>query len=321
MLVTHTSGCSASRNGQNTFWLVSQVQHEGDDGSFKIKLCVEEIAIGHCVSEVEVIWGTHTPVIPNKEGGGAHQPKPPNGESPSQPPAQLPSQPPQQPPTVPQKPDSNTTDCGAYPGPTFLGFPTAPCGDNFDLELDSIIGYYGFESDFSKDIESFASGLDSYDPGEYEDDSTSLKRDHITRALRKRGFFKKLKKAFKKVVAVVQKKIIPVVNKLVEAAKKIKKAAVKAVNAVKAVIRALDNLGGSYGPKTFTLKQGPAKDSDSPGGRQTLLYKAEDKSVQSDSPASYALGMWCVNCGVESKAVVVGTARFSLRKSHRGRLR
>ena len=77
VLVTHTLGCSAaSKSGQNTFWLVKSVWFE-DPNCLEVTICVEEIAIEHCVDEVEIIWGTHEPIkndpsntgVPGDNGG------------------------------------------------------------------------------------------------------------------------------------------------------------------------------------------------------------------------------------------------------------
>lgn len=325
---------------------MSQVSYEGDDGSLKVKLCVEEIAIGHCVSEVEVTWGTHQPIVPGaggqvgpENGGSPHGstpstpssgpspgPGPSGGPTPGSKPSSVPgpsviSSSSSKPSDSSTPPSQNTTDCGAYPGATYLGFPTAPCGEDFDIKLDAAIGYYPFDAEFSSDLASFAPGLDTYAVEEYQDDSTDLsRRNRVIRTLGKRGLFKKLKKAFNKVVNVVKTKVVPVISKAITVAKKIQAVAVKVIDTVKAAIRVLDNLGGTYGPKTFSLKEGPPKDSPSPWGRQSLIYKtssSSSSSVESElqsssSSSSYSIGLWCVDCGVESKAVVLGSARFSL---------
>jgi hypothetical protein len=312
VLVTHTSGCSTSIEGQNTFWLVSDVTVKNN---LTINLAGKEIALSHCVDDVTVVWGTHIPLTPGQGGFGellpSGKPSASGGSTPTsssssgdKPPvsnAAKPSPTPDIPvifppvtnpnpsssargssgvssakgsgpsavtPPTSSVPNSNSLDCGPSPGPTYLGFPTAPCGDGFDTALDTVIGFYGFDSSFSADLQQFAPGLDSYEADAYQSDPTSLQR-----AIRKRGFCSKVAKFCKKVAKTVERNVLPVVSEVTAVVKKIQAVGKKVGDFVKAVVNALDNLGANYGAKTFNITLGPPKDSDCPWGRQSSIFK------------------------------------------------
>ena len=88
--------------------------------------------------------------------------------------------------------------------------------------------------------------------------------------------------------------------------------AVKVGQFIKKVYDTLQNLGGDYGPKTYSFFEGPARKDPSPWGNQTLIFHKGGSSSDENSNSSYSIAAYCVDCGIGARANVFGTARFAL---------
>lgn len=133
--------CGTADNGQHSYWFVNSVTFP--DGLLSILANAIEIAIEDALQHVHLVWGTHLP---------SDQPSLSSGSSSDQ-----------------WQCDSTGTDDDE--------FPDAPCGPDFDDELDDLIGYYDFsdENAVSAALEDFVPGLGDFDDDDYdEDDIPSL---------------------------------------------------------------------------------------------------------------------------------------------------
>lgn len=197
---------------------------------------------------------------------------------------------------------SNTTSapsCGSMNG-TDGTFPTAECGDSFDVTLDQELGYYsGDDADAQTVLAAIAPT------------SSSLK---------KRGFFSKAAsfvssaaKAVVKPVAAVAQKVLPAVvtNAVSNIANTVKSVAAAVVDAIPAVTlsKSLD----------VPLNLGPAQNDPSPWGNQFKFFEyspdsqkdaamiaATQKSLSSMagdlngvSNPKPGIQMYCVDCGIK----------------------
>ena len=147
VLVTYTNGCGSS-NEQRTFWLIDHLNFLDNKNAID---CVtqKELAIEDAIYGVDMVWGTYRPdnstVNFNSTSGS-----PPYGNS-----------------TSGSNGNSTSGSCGQPPSLKIDGFPTAPCGPDFDKILDDEIGYLNFDAaDYSASLQAFVPGIEDTKPSD-----------------------------------------------------------------------------------------------------------------------------------------------------------
>lgn len=292
---THTAGCG---DGQRDYWRASKVDF--DRRSFTAHVKAVRITIHDIVDEVDLIWGTYKPDTygpPSGGNGGGG-----NGGYGSSTKSSTASYP------------SATGGVCARPPSKVLGFPTAPCGPNFDSELDAKLPHYNFNGEFSKSLRELAPGLASYDEMNYgnddiigenypNQDKRSVDLVARNRLQRRWGW-----------PPIIQRGARAISNAGRAIGNTVKSVANTAVNTATAVGNFVgDVVTGEFGPSidsAVPINAGPTSNlQDSPWGRQYRLFLREG---QSKSGVQGKLELFCVDCGLRGNAHFKGQLKFSL---------
>lgn len=201
VLVTYTDGCHGDTNEQRTFWLVDKLQFINSTLSIQA-VVAEELAVENALAGVDMVWGTYHPPSNSTgnsasvggassgsgssstttSGSGSSSATTSGSSSGSGLAASTNNS------TSSSNSTANGSACGAAPASTIDGLPAVACGDeNFDLDLDNLIGYLDFSSaDYASSIEDFAPGI-SFGAEALADDGTAATRRSLQ--LGKRSFF------------------------------------------------------------------------------------------------------------------------------------
>jgi hypothetical protein len=131
LLITPSLGCTETTVDQGfwTYWLVSAISF--DDATMSVSVVAVEIATENALNQVSIIWGTNQ--VPSSSSNTSTS----------------------------TNPDYSSNTC-ANPPASYMGLPTAPCGSNFDMTLDTKIGF--FSSDDNATQAEIDSEWASFDP-------------------------------------------------------------------------------------------------------------------------------------------------------------
>ncbi|KAF9633619.1 hypothetical protein BFW01_g4513 [Lasiodiplodia theobromae] len=299
--------------GQHTYWLVSSETFT--ESSHSCTLNCAEIPIEQAIGDVEVKWGTVLPTDGSVNGttslsgnstlstSGSVFSNSTGGSSTSQ--------------------SGSSSSCGAPPEATISGFPTAPCGDDFDKVLDDKLGYYDFDSDFSSSLQDFAPGLGDYSEDDYDYDdtaetSTKLRRRsygspaaRASAIVRKRWSLKSLikkiaPKAISQAIDKVDKKLDDLKNMAIKVADKYTNGAVS--KGIKFINDKIDSLTTAKPEGNFNINLTPSNKVDSKyWGSQYQLYHGSASGALTGT-----VDLYCVDCGITGNAHVAGEIGFSL---------
>ena len=172
-----------------------------------------------------------------------------------------------------------------------MGLPTAPCGDDFDIDLDDKIGYYANLTDI--DFDEIAPGL-------------SAKK----RAVEKRAFAR-----LGNAISSFGRNVKSGAEKLGNG---VKQGATKLVDGAKAGVKEFTKVasnilpgGSSKYDKTVSVSLKPKEQVDSVFGTANsyLLYNASTQTK--DGHGSAAVQLYCVDCGVEGSASIHGELAYT----------
>jgi hypothetical protein len=220
------------------------------------------------------------------------------------------------------------------PPDTYMGLPTAPCGEDFDETLDNKIGYFDFGgSEDATDFADFIPGVDVESNSTTTNSTTPTSRRRRSELARQAyhqkrwGWSNPFKKVstFPKAPADIQL-ASAVSNGLKAAGNAIKSTASAAYNAAASGVSTLGNivksglsaLSNPSFDKTLPIDVGPSKTSlvDSVFGTANsyLVYNA---STSEGAAVQGAVQIYCVDCGVHGTATIHGALEYKIRKWQR----
>lgn len=287
LLVTYSLGCEANTGeeaGDHVYWLVKDLVY--DDGKLSVRVDAAEVAYEDAMDEVHLIWGNNVPQggngtdvsISHSAGDGSPSTGSYNYNVSS--------------------PTTGGNSTCAAPPPN-LNLPTAPCGPDFDVVLDSEIGYFDFDNDEATDLEQFAPGLGN-DVSESEVDSIN------TLAKRKRPKVAKIQQVDKKTSGTAeQKSDAGKLSQLVKSLPPIKPTRTS---------YSLKNLDPKFDIE-FETRNSPNQLQDSPWGQAYNIYHVEKKGT-TKAGGSYdaSLDLYCVDCHFNAGVTVHGEITWSALK-------
>ncbi|KAL8692316.1 MAG: hypothetical protein Q9218_002633 [Villophora microphyllina] len=286
ILVTHTSGCGSSVDGQRIYYLVESVKLTEST----ITAGGHQIAIEEALIDAEVVWGNYVPAGSSTVGhaptsgslGPTTAPIPTSGSG--SPIASSGSS--------TANSNSNTFDafgtsssealpaptsitsavpCGSPSASTLNGLPAAPCEDAFDLSLDNALGYY------SVDNEHFAATFADIAPGAAYSDSGNSTTKRSFHGLQKRW-------GISSVVSSVSHAVTSTVSTV--------------VNTVATVV-----------PAVVTQAAHTVVQSSFVEELEGILDQILPDSQGQPEPG---IVFWCVNCGIRGTIQVAGSISFTL---------
>ena len=310
IIVSHSLDCG---NGQRSYWNVELVNFIESTRSASIQAA--EIALEQALEGGDITWGDYEPTTTSASspestsGSSASGSIPPYYSPPSGATGGLTGN--------STGAQTGNSACGVPPAPTIYGFPTAPCGDNFDTQLDETIGYLSFDnSSFSSSLEDIAPGLGDYDSDDYGlDDISEMRNSTPTkRQLSRRS--QRLQKRFY-VPSFLQKAVNTVSKAIDKGLDAVKSGVSTAVSGVEAGFQAVKAAAADIGfnPTIDTQKDfniGPKSLTESPWGPAYSLFH-KDKS-NSAGTISGSVDLYCVSCGVQGQVHIHGAVSFSLRE-------
>ncbi|KAJ9097591.1 hypothetical protein QFC21_004625 [Naganishia friedmannii] len=317
LLVTDTIGCSASNDGQHTYWLVSGLTYNNATSTVIAK--VTELAVADALDNVSLVWGSWTPagstpstpinlpgnVTANTPGTST------NGNSSAVPGTASGSTSANS--TVPSAASFAHLTC-ANPPDSYMGLPTAPCGPDFDAVLDAKIGFLDFTPDEDTTTAQANAAFDDILGGSGPDATArrrALSARFIHAGLVKRedcGYFDLICKARNAYHALIEAPA-----KIIEKTKEYGQQFVNTVvdvstgfyNGAKAAVNILSN---PTFDTTVPVAIGPTN-GDSPFGPAYLLYHTD---VKKKNGAKGTLDVYCVECGITGSADIHGALDYSI---------
>ncbi|KAJ9123890.1 hypothetical protein QFC22_000678 [Naganishia vaughanmartiniae] len=320
LLVTDTIGCSASNDGQHTYWLVSGLTY--NDATSTITAKVTELAVADALDNVSLVWGSWTPAgstpstpislpgtvtanTPGTTGNSSSTPGTTSGSSSANS-------------TTPSAESFANLTC-ANPPASYMGLPTAPCGPDFDAVLDAKIGFLDFTVDPDTDVAAANAAWGDFGGGDEETDlsSSNATRRALQRRVLSAGLVRRAEDCSWYDVPCharnLANAIVQAPAKIVEAAKDLGTTLVNtAVDVGTGIYDGLKSAANALSAPSFDttvpINLGPTN-GDSPFGPAYLLYHGE---LKKKNGAEGSLDLYCVQCGITGSAAIHGALDYSI---------